>query len=131
MHAVEADEEYDAGQPALGRDGRARSSARKVFKIDGQLAWKNGEPGIVFLDRINARQPHAAARRDREHQPLRRAAAAALRDPATWAPSTWPRVVRRRPRRLRQRWAASCKTAVRFLDDVIDVNHYPLPRSTR
>ena len=116
-----------AGQPALRRDGRARCSARKVFKSIVTLAWKNGDPGIVFIDRINAGQPHAAARRDREHQPLRRAAAAALRD---LQPGLDQPVARSSPdgaRRLRRAWAASCAPRVHFLDNVIDVNRYPLP----
>ena len=113
------------------RRGGAQLNAREVFDLIVDLAWKNGEPGIVFIDRINARQPDAAARRDREHQPLRRAAAAALRDLQPRLDQPGHMVVRDGARRLRARWAASSRTAVRFLDNVIDVNHYPLPEIER
>jgi ribonucleoside-diphosphate reductase alpha chain len=60
-------------QPCV-RLPRARSSTRIV-----DAAWHNGEPGIIFLDRLN-RDNVVPAGRNREHQPLRRAAAAALRE---------------------------------------------------
>ncbi len=34
-----------------------RLNAREVFDLIVQLAWKNGEPGIVFLDRLNRDNP--------------------------------------------------------------------------
>lgn len=56
MKKVEEDEEYDLVSP---RDGEVVGSlrAREVFQkiIDG--AWRNGEPGIVFLDRLNRDNP--------------------------------------------------------------------------
>ncbi|MCE5252609.1 MAG: ribonucleoside reductase class II, partial [Actinomycetia bacterium] len=38
----------------------ARLNAREVFDLIVQLAWKNGEPGIVFLDRLNRDNPTPA-----------------------------------------------------------------------
>ena len=34
-----------------------RLNAREVFDLIVDLAWKNGEPGIVFLDRLNRDNP--------------------------------------------------------------------------
>ena len=56
MRAVEADEEYALVNPRSGETVRTLS-ARKVFKSMVTLAWKNGEPGIVFIDRINEDNP--------------------------------------------------------------------------
>jgi len=56
MRAVVDDAEYDLVSP---RNGKAvgRLKARDVFSLIVDMAHKNGEPGIVFLDRINAANP--------------------------------------------------------------------------
>jgi len=56
MRAVEADEEYPLVNPRSGEPVKTLS-ARKVFKSMVTLAWKNGDPGIVFIDRINEDNP--------------------------------------------------------------------------
>lgn len=52
MEAVEAGTDYALLNP---RDGRevGRLDARKVFKDIVQRAWSTGEPGLVFIDRMN------------------------------------------------------------------------------
>ena len=52
MKAVEQDLDYDLMNP---RDGKVFKSlnARKVFDLMVNMAWRNGEPGIIFIDRIN------------------------------------------------------------------------------
>ncbi|MBQ4133570.1 MAG: vitamin B12-dependent ribonucleotide reductase [Desulfovibrionaceae bacterium] len=56
MKSVEANKEYDLINP---QNGQAASSlnARKVFEILVQKAWESGDPGIVFIDRINRDNP--------------------------------------------------------------------------
>ncbi|MDQ7793969.1 MAG: LAGLIDADG family homing endonuclease [bacterium] len=56
MRAAEEDSEYDLVNP---RDGlvAGRLRARQVLDLMVQMAWKNGEPGIVFLERINRDNP--------------------------------------------------------------------------
>ena len=71
---------------------------------------------------MNARQPHPAAGRHRSTNPCGEQPLLPT-SRATSARSTWPEVRRRTGRdRLGARWARWCDTAVRFLDDVIDVN---------
>ncbi len=102
-----------------------RLNAREVFDLIVDLAWKNGEPGIVFLDRLNRDNPTPKAGRDRVHESLRRTAvlpyescnlgsinlAIMVKDGGV----DWERL-----RRVTH-------TAVHFLDNVIDMNRYPLP----
>ncbi|GHU68534.1 ribonucleotide-diphosphate reductase subunit alpha [Clostridia bacterium] len=52
MSAAEADLEYALINPADGRE-TGRLKAREVLDLIVQSAWETGEPGIVFLDRIN------------------------------------------------------------------------------
>lgn len=52
MEAVENDEEYLLVDPHSAEPvGSAR--AREVFDLIVEMAWQSGEPGIVFLDRLN------------------------------------------------------------------------------
>ena len=56
MEAVKADEEYPLINPRSGNVVRM-VRAREVFDLIVEMAWNNGEPGIVFLDRINRDNP--------------------------------------------------------------------------
>ncbi len=125
MRAVEQDEDYALVNPRSG-DTVKKLSARKVFKTMVTLAWKNGDPGIVFIDRINADNPtphlgEIESTNPCGEQPLLpyescNLGSINLQKVITDGHidyGTLGRVVR---------------TAVRFLDDVIDVNRYPLPQ---
>ncbi|MGI6037570.1 MAG: vitamin B12-dependent ribonucleotide reductase [Limnochordia bacterium] len=52
MQALEADGEYDLLNP---RDGKVvgRLRAQEVFDKIVEMAWRNGEPGVIFIDKIN------------------------------------------------------------------------------
>ncbi|NLO83057.1 MAG: TSCPD domain-containing protein [Clostridiales bacterium] len=52
MQAVERGEEYDLIDPRTGKSA-GKLNAREVFDKIVENAWRNGEPGIVFLDRLN------------------------------------------------------------------------------
>lgn len=56
MKAVINDEEYELVNPRTGQIVK-KLKAKDVFDLIIHQAWKNGEPGIVFLDRINAANP--------------------------------------------------------------------------
>ena len=56
MNALEEDRQYDLINPRTKKVSQ-RLKARDVFDLIVNHAWKNGEPGIVFLDRINASNP--------------------------------------------------------------------------
>ena len=56
MQAVEKDGEYDLVSPR-SKTVVKRLKARKVFDTIVNMAWKNGDPGIIFLDRMNEHNP--------------------------------------------------------------------------
>jgi ribonucleoside-diphosphate reductase alpha chain len=56
MEAVKRDENYDLINPRNG-EVVGTLSAVKVFNRIVAQAWENGEPGIVFLDRLNRDNP--------------------------------------------------------------------------
>ncbi|MBN1298327.1 MAG: TSCPD domain-containing protein, partial [Actinobacteria bacterium] len=56
MRAVETGEDYDILNPRT-KEVVGRYNAREIFKKIIYHAWKNGDPGIVFLDRLNRDNP--------------------------------------------------------------------------
>jgi ribonucleoside-diphosphate reductase alpha chain len=56
MQAVENDEEYSLIAPHTGNE-KKRLKARDVFALLVHKAWESGDPGIIFLDRINRDNP--------------------------------------------------------------------------
>ncbi len=134
MAAVEADGYYDLVNP---RDGRPmkRLLARKVWQAVVHHAWGSGEPGAIFLDRINETNPvpHLGtieATNPCGEQPLLPYESCTLGS-INVAAFTSGRDLE---------WDLLAETvylAVRFLDDLIEVNTYPLDevrkltRSTR
>ncbi|MFH1610907.1 MAG: ribonucleotide reductase N-terminal alpha domain-containing protein, partial [Patescibacteria group bacterium] len=56
MKALDKDEEYELINPR-NNEVVKKMSAKMVFDLIVINAWKNGDPGIVFIDRINAFNP--------------------------------------------------------------------------
>ncbi|NLN49706.1 MAG: TSCPD domain-containing protein [Clostridiales bacterium] len=52
MEAVEKDEEYELIEPHT-KKAVGKLKAKEVFELIIDMAWNNGEPGIIFLDRMN------------------------------------------------------------------------------
>jgi len=144
MQAVERDEEYELVNPRT-RAVAGRRSARAVFRQVAQNAWRNGDPGLVFLDRINRDNPtpqlgRIEATNPCGEQPLLpyescnlgsinlarfvRAASAPAKAARSRSRSAAPE-----PAAAELDWealAAAIPLCVRFLDDVIDQNQYPI-----
>ena len=56
MSALINDEDYELINPRTGEIMK-RIPARKIFNLMVEGAWRNGEPGIVFIDEINRANP--------------------------------------------------------------------------
>ena len=57
MEKVKNNEHFDLINPRSGQV-TGQLNAKEVFDQMAQLAWKTGDPGIVFLDRINRGNPN-------------------------------------------------------------------------
>jgi ribonucleoside-diphosphate reductase alpha chain len=56
MRAVERDQDWKLVNPRTGEVVQ-RVGARKIFDQAVALAWKTGDPGIIYLDQINKNNP--------------------------------------------------------------------------
>ena len=56
MEALEQDESYPLINPR-DKETAGTLKAREVFDLIVRHAWENGEPGIIFLDRLNRDNP--------------------------------------------------------------------------
>lgn len=126
MQAVADDTLYELRNPRDGRIVR-QQSARVVFEKIVEMAWKNGEPGIVFLDRLNKFNPtpllgEIESTNPCGEQPLLPYEACNLGSvnlANMIKAGTEPEVDYDKLRR-------TVWQAVHFLDNVIDANRYPL-----
>ncbi len=129
MEALENDGEYDLINPRSGEVVKSLK-ASKVFYMIVERAWKNGEPGIVFIDRINATQPTPAVGKIEStnpcgEQPLLPYEACNL---GSINLSRFVTSVNGKPEIDFKRLKEIITLSVRFLDNVIDQNKYPLPQ---
>jgi ribonucleoside-diphosphate reductase alpha chain len=125
MQAVINDEEYDLISP-YSREPVKRERARNVFDLIVDMAHKNGEPGIVFLDRINQCNPtpklgQIESTNPCGEQPLLPYEACNLgsinlSDMLSDGKIDWEKL------------SAVVRLSVDFLDDVIDCSKFPLPQ---
>ncbi len=134
MEALAKDEDYELVAPQSG-EVTGRLSARKVWEEIAAGAWKTGDPGLVFIDRINDSPANPIRKEGWKvestnpcgEQPLYPFDACNLGSiflnyyvthsaGSGQAEVDWEK--------LRQ----TARTATRFLDSVIEMNPFPLPQ---
>jgi len=127
MEAVAKDGEYDLVSPR-NKTLVKRLKAGKVFETIVNMAWKNGDPGIIFLDRINQFNPtpHVGMVESTNpcgEQPLLPYESCNLAS-INLAKMLAPHGKAVDYDKLRH----TTRQAVHFLDNVIDVNKYPIDK---
>jgi len=134
MRALAQRKAYALINPRTGR-AVGRLKAEAVFDRIAEAAWQSGEPGVIFLDTINAGNPtphvgRIEATNPCAEQPLLPYESCTLGsiNLAHFVIGTAGSRTRvKKPSIDFDRLAETIPTAVRFLDNVIDMNHYPLP----
>ncbi|WP_347274142.1 adenosylcobalamin-dependent ribonucleoside-diphosphate reductase [Candidatus Kuenenia sp.] len=129
MEAVENDETFPLINPRTKLVVKT-IRAKDLFKEIVQSAWKNGEPGVLFIDAINAANPtpllgSIEGTNPCGEQPLLPYEACVLGSVNVSQMTTY------KNDHYEMNWHTLEKTihlAVHFLDNVIDATKYPLPQ---
>ena len=133
MEKVKENENYELVNPRSGEKTR-ELNAREVFELLARMAWQTGDPGLVFIDAINKDNPNPQLGRIEStnpcgEQPLQPYESCNL------ASINLARMVRffqdeNGNEDAEIDWDTlheTVDTAVHLLDNVIDMNRYPIP----
>ena len=129
MDAYLKGEDYDLIHPN-SKQSVGKLNAKEVFDkiIDG--AWRNGEPGIVFIDTMNSDNPTPQVGAIESTNPCGEVPLLPY-EACNLGSINLSRMVKEENGKSVVNWdllAKTTRTAIRFLDNVIEINNYPLPQ---
>jgi ribonucleoside-diphosphate reductase alpha chain len=134
MEAIEKDETYDLINPRTGKPVDTLK-ARGVFNAIAEMAWRSGEPGMIFIDRINEANPTPALGEIESTNPCGEQPLLAFESCNLGSINLSKVLVRdEKTGDVNIDYEKLCgivRVAVRFLDNVIDMNKYPIPQIER
>ncbi|HXY53469.1 MAG TPA: vitamin B12-dependent ribonucleotide reductase [Nitrospirota bacterium] len=127
MEAIEKDGEYDLVSPR--NKGVVKSlNARRVFDTVVNMAWKNGDPGIIFLDRINQYNPTPHMGKVESTNPCGEQPLLPY-ESCNLGSINLARMLAKHGKAVDyDKLRHTVQQAVHFLDNVIDVNRYPIEK---
>jgi ribonucleoside-diphosphate reductase alpha chain len=129
MQAVVGGEDYDLIEPATKEVVR-KMPAREVFDKIVDAAWHNGEPGIIFLDRLNRDNVVPCIGEIESTNPCGEQPLLPYESCNLGSVNLY-RMLKKVGASYEIDWdklARTVKNAVHFLDNVIDSNRYPLQK---
>ena len=128
MDKVKRGEEYNLVNPHTGQMA-GRANASDIFNLIAEMAWKTGDPGLVFLDEINKRDPNPHLGRIKSTNPCGEAVLLDY-ESCNLASVNLSRMVQYADNEVSVDWELlreTTITGVHLLDNVIDMNKYPIP----
>lgn len=135
MKALETGTDYDLLDPRT-KTPCGKLNSRSVFDTIVKQSWKNGEPGVIFLDRMNAANPtphigEIESTNPCGEQPLLPYESCNLGSVNLGHPD-FVKTLEDGTKEIN--WELLIKIvslSARFLDNIIDANKYPLPEIER
>ncbi len=127
MSAVEDGAEYNLINPR-DKAVQGKLNAKEVFDRIVDLAWRTGDPGLVFLDRINHANPTPKLGAIESTNPCGEQPLLPYESCNLGSINLSRMVCDGKPEIDHDKLAETVRIAVRFLDNVIDKNRFPLPQ---
>jgi len=122
---LEADREYELINPRTGKPTR-KLRAKDVFNLIVATAWKTGDPGLIFIDQINRYNPTPYIGTIESTNPCGEQPLLPYESCVLGSINLSKMVEEKKINWEKLRGVV--RTAVHFLDNVIDINKYPLPQ---
>ena len=128
MEKARAAQEYDLINPRTGQV-TGSLNAKYVFNLMAELAWKTGDPGLVFMDRINGDNPNPQLGTIESTNPCGEQPLLPY-ESCNLASINLARMVKYTSEDVAIDWerlSRMVQVTVHLLDNVIDMNKYPIP----
>jgi len=128
MHKLENNEDYDLIDPHSQKSVK-RLNSKDVFDLIVRQAHKNGEPGIIFIDRLNQYNPTPKLGKIESTNPCGEQPLLPY-ESCDLGSINLARMYKKTGSHYEIDWEKlkrAIRLAVHFLDNIIDVNKFPLP----